>query len=384
MVPKIWSTLASISSTYKKDLIKGDTFLCDYEAYLGGLEKSLYYGLYPETERPSLALTSLAVELFSRFDMHESLDRLRMDRAAEVSREACISPCSLMLALIYLDRLRTNNPAYLSSLSSSKIFLVSVLVASKFLHDDGEDDAVYNDEWAASADIDISELNQLERDFLAAIDWKLYVDDQGFADILTSIEEEVACREGKKRGWLTFTDLNILANEAVLTESWNVLAAEVITVSLACITAYVASVLTLIGSALLVSHLPVHAPSTALVSVDLSTSTTTTMDSLTDTRLISDSVGDDSRLNLETALNNLMNDTVPELTSDLTARLGLGLGGIPFWTHVDSQEVTRDHYTDKPVDVWTTFFRESPFQTKPDMSRWLNVYPFDSGLRWAG
>jgi hypothetical protein len=28
-------------------------------------------------------------------------------------------------------------------------------VASKYLHDDGEEDEVFNDEWAASGDIDI-------------------------------------------------------------------------------------------------------------------------------------------------------------------------------------------------------------------------------------
>nr|CAG4651822.1 EOG090X069C [Triops cancriformis] len=339
------------------------------------LQKSLYYGLYPKTERPSLALTSLAVELFSRFDMHESLDRLRLDSAAEISKEACISPCSLMLALIYLDRLRVNNPAYLSSVSSSKIFLVSVLVASKFLYDDGEEDTVYNDEWAASADIDIAELNQLERDFLTAIDWKLFVDHEGFADILTRIEEEVACREGKKRGWLSFTDLNILANQAVLTESWNVLAAEVITVSLACITAYVASVLTIIGSAMLVSHLHVPRQNSTAVSLNMSAPAAMThLDSVPGSHFLSEPVDKDSLLNLDT-----LNDTLPEISPEMAERLGVNR-----WASVAPPPKANDHYIGKPLDAWATFFHEPPFQVKPDVSRWLSVYPFDSGLRWTG
>lgn len=43
------------------------------------------------------------------------------------------------------------------------------MVASKFLHDDGEEDEVFNDEWAHSAGIDVCEINRYEKDFLNAI-----------------------------------------------------------------------------------------------------------------------------------------------------------------------------------------------------------------------
>lgn len=43
------------------------------------------------------------------------------------------------------------------------------MVATKFLQDDGEEDGVINEEWATSAGISTSHLNQLERDFLDAI-----------------------------------------------------------------------------------------------------------------------------------------------------------------------------------------------------------------------
>ncbi len=35
------------------------------------------------------------------------------------------------------------------------------MVASKYLHDDGEEDEVFNDEWAASGDIDIKVITPL-------------------------------------------------------------------------------------------------------------------------------------------------------------------------------------------------------------------------------
>ena len=43
------------------------------------------------------------------------------------------------------------------------------MVASKFLHDDGEADEVFNDEWAASAGLNVKDINNFERDFLQAI-----------------------------------------------------------------------------------------------------------------------------------------------------------------------------------------------------------------------
>lgn len=43
------------------------------------------------------------------------------------------------------------------------------MVASKFLNDEGEDDEVFNTEWAQSGDLTVSQMNQLEKDFLKAI-----------------------------------------------------------------------------------------------------------------------------------------------------------------------------------------------------------------------
>lgn len=43
------------------------------------------------------------------------------------------------------------------------------MVSNKFLQDDGEEDEVIPDEWAASAGISLVDLNQIERDFLHAI-----------------------------------------------------------------------------------------------------------------------------------------------------------------------------------------------------------------------
>lgn len=43
------------------------------------------------------------------------------------------------------------------------------MIASKYLNDDGEDDEVFNTEWAKSGNLTVPEINKLEREFLNAI-----------------------------------------------------------------------------------------------------------------------------------------------------------------------------------------------------------------------
>nr|CAG4650152.1 EOG090X069C [Sida crystallina] len=225
------------------------------------IRKTLYYGILPKQERPSWALTNVVMEKFSERDENSLfLEKLRFEYASNLSREACVSPCSLVLALIYLERLMKSNPNYVSSIPSSKLFLVSVMVASKFLNDEGEEDEVFNHEWANCAQIDVAQLNQLEREFLTAIDWSLFVDEEDFATALAEIEYKVARSESLKRGWMTYTDLDILGRTQLLLDTWDLMVSQVINVSLACTAAYLASLVTLVGSALVVSSLPWNAP----------------------------------------------------------------------------------------------------------------------------
>ena len=76
---------------------------------------------------------------------------------------------------MYADRLRQNNPQYMAQANSCDLFLVSMLVASKFLYDDGAEDEVFNGEWAEAAGLELSQVNREERKFLQAIQWKLMV-----------------------------------------------------------------------------------------------------------------------------------------------------------------------------------------------------------------
>nr|CAG4646259.1 EOG090X069C [Macrothrix elegans] len=210
--------------------------------------KTLYYGMLLKTThslKSTLPLTNVVVEKFSQCDSNLFLGKICFDYAADLSRDACLSPCSIVLALIYLERLCQNNPNFISSVPSSKLFLISVLVATKFLSDDGEEDEVINSEWANSAKLDLKELNELERQFLQAIDWALYVDDEEFSEALAKIECHVARQESLKRGWLTYTDLTVLAHQKLLKDTLDLVHSLVLNVSIACMTAYLASLFTL-------------------------------------------------------------------------------------------------------------------------------------------
>lgn len=89
------------------------------------------------------------------------------------------------------------------------------------------------------------------------------MDDQEFAEALARIEYRVAQRESLKRGWLTYTDMDILARRKLLADTWDVVYDLVINVSIACMTAYLASLVTLVGSAIVVSSLPWNQCSTS-------------------------------------------------------------------------------------------------------------------------
>ena len=79
--------------------------------------------LWPHVSQLLLQFNDLGLEA-----LEAKLNKLDMDRAAEITRNTCASPTSLILALIYLDRMRSSNPSYLYSVSSTDLFLVSLVI----------------------------------------------------------------------------------------------------------------------------------------------------------------------------------------------------------------------------------------------------------------
>ncbi|CAD1468347.1 unnamed protein product, partial [Heterotrigona itama] len=243
----------------------------------------------------------LAAELFTEVKGSYTLERLDVEEASKISRNACVSPCSLVLALLYLERLKDCNPQYLQQVAPSELFLVSLMVASKFLNDEGEENEVFNTEWAQSGDLTVLQINQLEKDFLKAIvsklnilpylqrinlytniyktlsiiqDWTVFVYHQDFWERLQKLEKDVAYKEAQKRGWFSYTELTCLMNSMQLIA----VAQAVVNISSICLATYTAGVVTLLGSALVASCLPgtVLSPtinSTNIMKIDLNSVT---------------------------------------------------------------------------------------------------------------
>jgi len=222
--------------------------------------KTLYYGKLPTSDRPSLNFTHAAVDQFTSAGLDalgDKLGRLDMVRAADITRNACAGPNSLVLALLYLDKLRKRNPDYLTTVSSADLFLVSLMVASKFLHDDGEEDEVFNDEWASSGGIDTKELNRLELSFLSALDWRIYVDNQEFQMAVDKIETDIAFKEVTQRGWASYTDFEVLSRNSEIQNLWNIFISYTMKMTAICVTAYAAGILSLLGTAAVLNKTPV-------------------------------------------------------------------------------------------------------------------------------
>nr|CAG4645527.1 EOG090X069C [Lynceus sp. MCZ IZ 141354] len=231
------------------------------------LEKTLYYGKLPKTERPSFPLTNVAVEFFNQY-VGESLDRLCVEHASQFTKEACVNPTTIVLAIIYLERL-ASNPSYTSSVTPSQLFLVSILVASKYLQDEGCEDEVFNDEFAASFDIPLPDLNQLERDFIQALNWNLFASETEFFGALLGLEQKLALKQSTERNWMTYTEVDVLCDNSVLVGAKTVLLNQVVKVIAACLATYFAAITTLFVSAAVTTNVqpylksqlsPLHVP----------------------------------------------------------------------------------------------------------------------------
>ena len=136
----------------------------------------------------------------------------------ELSRKRAISPYAILVALLYMKRLKqkTNNnnndtPLYIDSYSSrnvidsyffkengnvnaesltnSELCLVSMLLASKYLIDEGEDEEIYNHEWAKAANMPTEKINKLEKLVLGKMDWELYVSSDEFWSFTNQLTE---------------------------------------------------------------------------------------------------------------------------------------------------------------------------------------------------
>ncbi|XP_026219880.1 protein CNPPD1 [Anabas testudineus] len=242
------------------------TFLPGHQKLTERVRKRLYYGLDKDVSLDALSspVTDIAVEIFQK-SAPSPIRKLHKKYAAHVAREACISPCAMMLALVYIERLRRRNPEYLQKISSSDLFLISMMVASKYLYDEGEEEEVFNDEWGAAGKLDVQTVNNLEMNFLNAIDWSLFTEPNDLFDILSQLETSIAHRQGMKRGWFTYTDLCVLLEQSAWSQALTAIYQHFTKVSCMLGLVYLTSVAGLIASSAVLHQLSLSRSSQSLL-----------------------------------------------------------------------------------------------------------------------
>lgn len=216
--------------------------------FIDRIRKSLYFGgqTLCEDMEVSGPLAEYASELFSEPHKGHSLNRLNKVTAGSVHA----TPCSLIMALIYLDRLNATDPGYVRRITPSELFIVSMMISTKFYS--GHDEELYLSDWAEDGNMTEDRLKQLELEFLCAIDWNIYISNEHFFAKLTTVEKTLAKREGLRRGWLTYTELiQFLPSFTLAKFLLNNIT--VMAVS------YAASVMTIAGAFFLASQIPGNA-----------------------------------------------------------------------------------------------------------------------------
>jgi len=130
-----------------------------------------------------LPFTELTVSLVNDATERD-LGRIDMFTACDFLLKRELSAEAMLTAIMYINRYKrrkevsTNNR--LSSFTSADLFLISMMLASKYLFDDGTEKNVVNEEWAEDFGIENEEINALEIDFLNAVDWRLHVESKEF------------------------------------------------------------------------------------------------------------------------------------------------------------------------------------------------------------
>lgn len=127
------------------------------------------------------------------------LGHLDLDYASHLLYSTSLNPATVMIAVLYLERLKSLNIDFVHQNTPCDLFLISIVVASKFLFDQGEDEIIYNDEWARLVCMNLQDFTALELEFLQAINWSCYVDSDTFLKQLTKFEGLVSLNESIKR-----------------------------------------------------------------------------------------------------------------------------------------------------------------------------------------
>lgn len=96
----------------------------NHQEFLKRIKKSLYYGPSNPNRMTSQPLANHVSNIFNESHRNYSLNTLDLDAISRVRQQ---NPCSLILTIIYLERLNKLDPAFVKLVSPSELFLVSLV-----------------------------------------------------------------------------------------------------------------------------------------------------------------------------------------------------------------------------------------------------------------
>ncbi|CAG8447005.1 15949_t:CDS:2 [Acaulospora morrowiae] len=90
-----------------------------------------------------------------------------------------VSHSVILLSLLYIHRMKINNPTIKGQNGSEyRTFTVALMLSNKFL----DDNTYTNKTWSEVTNIPVSEINTMEMEFLSSLNYQLYVSEQQFFD----------------------------------------------------------------------------------------------------------------------------------------------------------------------------------------------------------
>lgn len=100
--------------------------MVSHREFVRRIKKTLYYGSSSaayQCDRISRPLADYAAEIFSHTHKGTSLNRIDFAMVSKLK----VTPCSLIVSMIYLDRLNDLDPAYAHRITPSELFLVAMV-----------------------------------------------------------------------------------------------------------------------------------------------------------------------------------------------------------------------------------------------------------------
>ncbi|CAB3397440.1 unnamed protein product [Caenorhabditis bovis] len=183
-------------------------FFPDFRKIRKRVKRSLSYGSRQPTNL-NFPLSQFVVEYF---DKKCTFDYMEPETSTSISKKGYADPCTLVVALVYLDRLRVQNKQFFESTDPTALYVPALILASKYIHDADTYDRVPNSDWAESLQIPADDLNNMEWDFVKNLDWNVSVKCEEFEKYLFSLESWMAVFHIKKNNSVTYNELSILSS----------------------------------------------------------------------------------------------------------------------------------------------------------------------------